>query len=108
MPASGGEEEKVLDLSESQWGNWSLASKGVYFVEDRDTSTPYLAFFDFSKKASSKITQLKNVPENPSLTLSPDAKWLLFSRLDKYEGDIMIFEGNTADKNNGNRNGENP
>lgn len=95
IPIDGGEEQKVIPLSHKQWGNWALSDDGVYYVEDEKEEQPYIAFFQLGKGQASKIVTLTDVPENPSLTLSPDGQWLLFSRLDKYEGNLVIFQGKT-------------
>lgn len=92
IPVQGGEETLVLEqLGAGYWGEWSLATEGIYFC---DASTKAIEFFSF---ATHKVTQVAK-PEKDiahpgtSLAVSPDGRWILYAQVDQVNSDIMLVE----------------
>jgi hypothetical protein len=86
VPASGGEEEEVLDSP----GPWSFAvsERGIYFLPRGRNA---IEFFRFAGGSVTTVFQ----PENPSrlsLALSPDGRSLLFTQRDSLKRDLMLAE----------------
>jgi Tol biopolymer transport system component len=71
--------------------DWSLAHDGVYFASHQGEQTG-LFFYRFSDRTIRKIGSPEKpfAPGTPSLCVSPDGKWLVFSQLDHVSSDIKI------------------
>jgi Tol biopolymer transport system component len=95
IPAAGGEEVKVLDAP--RFGYWTVAQKGIYFIDfDVATGAPRpVKFFDFQNR---RVTQIGAVEKNVSFfgptgfAVSPDGRWLLYTSLESTEADLMLVE----------------
>ncbi len=71
--------------------DWSLARDGVYFASHQGEQAA-IFFYRFSDRTIKKIGSPEKpfAPGTPSLCVSPDGKWLLFSQLDHVSSDIKI------------------
>ncbi len=95
VPVEGGEEMKALEKAEeSQWG---ISREGIHFFEFAPGAGPALKFFRFS---DGKILPIASLGPNtrlyrvggPAFAVSPDGRWVLYSQVDRIEGDILLVE----------------
>lgn len=93
MPVEGGQESLVLDsLEGGRWNNWAVTDRGVFLVSSHTDEGSVLEFFNFATRRVSKITSFKK-PVSSGLSISGDGRSLLFTLVDRAEGDIMLLEG---------------
>ena len=91
---SAGDEEETLVLGALEafdWGNWAVADDGIYFVR-RQTDGPTIRFYSFVTGRSTPVASLDDVPDQPSLAVSPDGRVLLYAHVDRNESDIVLVE----------------
>ncbi len=85
-------ETLVLGALESlDWGNWAVTNDGIYFIR-REATGPTIRFYSFLSGWSTPIASLDDVPEEPSLAVSPDGQVLLYTHVDHNESDILLVE----------------
>lgn len=95
VPASGGEEKLVPELSRAgYWRSWSVVKEGICFIAKEDAPQQTIRFFSF---ATRRITPLITVNHEalwwlPGLALSPDGKRLLYAQLENINDEIMLME----------------
>lgn len=90
---NGEDETLVLGALEPfDWGNWALTDRGIYFIR-RAVTGPTIRFYSFDTGLSSPVATLDEVPEQPSLAVSPDGRTLLYTHVDRNESDILLVEG---------------
>jgi eukaryotic-like serine/threonine-protein kinase len=90
MPVGGGEPIRLLD----KVGRWSVLDNGIYILDDSKRLAK-IKFLDFATSRTQEVTTLDLGPRAPAgemFSVSPDAKWLLYSRVDQIESDIMLVE----------------
>jgi Tol biopolymer transport system component len=98
LPSSGGPESRVLDRAEE--GQWKLTRHGIYVLTRQPSRGFILEFFNFGTRhlsrsidqPSNAISLAYNVME-PSLSVSPDGRNILFAQMDQADTDIMIVDG---------------
>jgi Tol biopolymer transport system component len=94
IDSEAGEISMIIDsLEPTDWGNWEITSDGIYIIR-RFQGKALVTFYSFRTKQSRNIATLTNVPDDPSFSVSSDGKWLLFSRIDRRESDIILMEEN--------------
>jgi len=93
MPVAGGEAVPVFQgVRVFRW--WKIAPAGIYFIDGSTTPAP-VRFFDFVTARVKTITSmdLGYLTGRPmSFDLSPDGQWILFTRVDQVESDVMLVE----------------
>jgi Tol biopolymer transport system component len=88
LPVSGGDPVKVLDGV--VWFNWHLAEKGIYYI-DRLGGESRLQYLNFATGKATTIA--RNLGEiGAGLTVSPDGRTILFTRVDSSGDDLMLVE----------------
>lgn len=89
----GAEDETLVlgALEPFDWGNWALTRDGIYFIR-REAIGPAIRFYSFLTGRSSLVALLDEVPEQPSLAVSPDGRVLLYTHVDRNESDILLVE----------------
>ena len=93
VPVDGGEEHKVLD---GPWfKGWALTQKGIFFGDwaaEGDGSKP-VKFFTF-KTLPITIGSVEKTDTGylPSLTVSPDGRWLLYTSRERVDADLMLVD----------------
>jgi len=93
MPVDGGEATRVLEGVPAA-DTWVILEKGIVFL-DNDKGPARIKFFDFATRRAREITSVDLGPGAPAgkmFSISPDGKWILFSRVDQFESDIMLVE----------------
>jgi eukaryotic-like serine/threonine-protein kinase len=90
VPVGGGEETQVL--KSIAWRVFSVVSEGVYFIPPPATTHRFsIEFLDF---ATNKIKTLASIDGRPreGLAVSPDHRFLLYSRYAEPDSDLMLVE----------------
>jgi Tol biopolymer transport system component len=88
LPASGGEPVKVLE-GVVQWA-FAVSDKGVYYI-DQPEREARLQFYDFATGKSNTVA--RNLGDvNLGLTVSPDGRTILFSKVTSSVNDLMLVE----------------
>jgi hypothetical protein len=90
MPVKGGPETRVID---SLWRfNYVATDKGVYYTSRPEAGRRgKVYYFDFSTRRHSDIAAL-DAPVDLGMALSPDGKYLLFTKIDHLGADLMLVE----------------
>ena len=85
--------EKILeDLPRVGDGdNWDYSPGGLALL-DRDDQGPFLARFDLATGQVAKVAHVPNIA-SPSVTLSPDGRHFLYSRVENSIVDLELVEG---------------
>jgi Tol biopolymer transport system component len=93
MPVSGGAETHVPGLEHVYTGRHLAVSRtGLYFLASEDP--PWTVhFYDFATRRISAVATIQRTPtfETPSLSVSPDGHWLIYSQLDQAGEDLMAL-----------------
>jgi hypothetical protein len=100
VPAFGGLPVKVLEGV--VLGNFAVLEKGIYYIErpageaafywiDRPTGETRLQYFDFATGRSTTVARKLGTVDTP-LTVSPDGRVILYSRMDSSIDDLMLVE----------------
>ncbi len=93
MPLAGGEESRVLDRG--WWPQWSLLEDGICFLHLDATTGLAVEFLDFATGRIRHLATIELGPPGPgpvNLTASNDGRWVLFSKVDSVDNDIMLVE----------------
>jgi Tol biopolymer transport system component len=90
----GGQETKVLESLSSHL-NEAIAKGGVYFAPSA-ASRPSIQFLDFNTNRIATVARfekrLSSFGESGGLALSPDGKWLLYTKIDEQGSELMLVE----------------
>ena len=72
---------------------WTVSGKGLYFAAG-DRPPFAVSFFDFDSRRVREVVRIpgKLVTDTPSLDVSPDGRYLLYSQVDSINGDLMLVE----------------
>jgi tricorn protease-like protein len=88
QPVSGGQPEKVLDGV--IWWSAEVLDRGIYYL-DRPAAEARLQFFHLATRTSTTVA--RGLGEwTASLTVAPDGRTVLFSRVDSSINDLMLVE----------------
>ena len=91
MPIQGGTETKILDQPDGfDWFNWSLTSRGVYFI-DSHTKPATIKSFEFATGKQFSLFVPAQQP-NAGLAVSPDGNYVLYVQPDIAESSIMLVK----------------
>jgi Tol biopolymer transport system component len=91
VPASGGEEVKVLDVVHRE-GQWTVGRLGIYFFSLPDTlGHSDVRIYEF---ATGKIKTLLTIERQIflSIAVSPDGRTILYPQIDEAGSDLMLVE----------------
>jgi Tol biopolymer transport system component len=94
IPVAGGEEIQVLDHGRP--GFWSVADAGIFLLNPKTKSGPNIEFFSF---ATSRLTQISKLRTDlifdlgdTSISVSPDARWIIYVSIDQIGSDLVLAE----------------
>lgn len=93
-PVGGGEEELVIDHGHAYF--WGLYNQGVCLLNPlRPVVT--IECMPFGSKGPATIAAFPNDghvsrPAGPSFGISPDGSWILYSRVEREESDLMLID----------------
>ena len=71
------------------------AKKGLYYAEyERSRRAMAISFYDFAAKKSSVVFRMKNSDfwNNTAFSVSPDAKYLLYPKVDQSQTNLILVE----------------
>jgi len=90
LPGQLGTESEVNGLPRLRYSSvWTLSPSGIYFVPaDAPGSVHY---FDFATKQTHSVFEV-DTDLASGLSVSPDGRWILYSRLGDENSDIMLVE----------------
>jgi hypothetical protein len=96
VPVEGGEEKQVLGRPGTK--NWAVSRKGIYFI---DFTVPPQApkpvqFYSFATADVKRIGAVEPTVSGtafPGISISPDARWLLYSDITATTSDVMLLDG---------------
>jgi WD40 repeat protein len=88
LPTSGGQPVKVLD-GVVRWA-FTVVEKGIYYI-DQTAGESRLQFYDFATGRSTTVARNLGDVYN-GLTVSPDGRTILYSKLDYSANDLMLVE----------------
>ncbi|HUI55127.1 MAG TPA: hypothetical protein VLY04_09155 [Bryobacteraceae bacterium] len=96
VPAAGGdEEEAIVPDHDLLWSTTlQMTRKGIYYLEfSRNSREMVVSFYDFGEKKSSEVFRLKNMDrQNPTYSVSPDGKSVLYPRVDQSQTNLVVVE----------------
>ena len=96
MPLRGGSEEPVLPaLGPGRWGYWAVTRDGIYYADRAPgNSGQGIYYFNPATRRTALVLRLeKPIPiGEAALALSPDARYLLFTQVDRSGSDIMVAD----------------
>jgi len=91
MPIEGGPESRILDQPDgTDWFNWGVTSRGVYFV-DSHAKPATIKFVEF---ATGKQFPVFVPPQQPGagLAVSQSGDYILYSQMDLAESSIVLVK----------------
>jgi hypothetical protein len=91
VAVEGGEETLVLEQI-AFWSTFAVGDAGIHFFTRLDmVSGTQLEFLDF---ATSRVKTIANIdkPWIYGLTVSPDGRYILFTRIEQQGSDLMLVE----------------
>ena len=92
MPLAGGPEEHLVERLSRY--SYAVSNNGVYYVTDTvDVYTPggVLRYLDLATRKVADVIAI-DAPPDLGLALSPDGKYLLFTKVDVVGADLMLVE----------------
>jgi hypothetical protein len=93
----GGGEERLkgmpnLDVA----ANWTATARGIYYtssISNPTTITFYDSVYDFVSRSAKHLFPLPQLPTpGGGLSVTPDGRWLLYTRTDDAQSNIMLAE----------------
>lgn len=93
VAVNGGEEVMVLD-GVSSWCNFRVANGGIYLIRNGTgaDSRPSILFYAFADQSTRTIATIER-PVGLGLSIAPDGRRLLYSQVEREDGDLMLVEG---------------
>ena len=96
IPVEGGDEQVVVESLRSSWCNWDVTAEGIYFVDQKPTSSGVrwvVRFLRFDQGLATEVAQLTYPPLlwGPALSVSSDGRWILSTQLQE-GSDLMLVE----------------
>jgi len=99
VPVEGGPESQVLESL--FYLNFAVRPEGIYFIPEpaavlgsghgREASAPSIQLFRFASRTVRTIAPLEERRVS-TLAVSPDGRWILYSRFDQLSSDLMLVE----------------
>ena len=96
VPVEGGDEEVVIESFRSTQGSWDLTAEGIYFVDQRPSTSGMqwvVRFLAFGQQHATDLARLRHPPYlgGPAVSVSSDGRWML-STQSQGESDLMLVE----------------
>ena len=95
IPVSGGEERQILDSTIGT--NWTVTSKGIYYLDFAvEPDAPKLVkFFSFKTGRANQVGTVEptvSPADYTGISVSPDGSWLLYSYVAHIGSDLMMVD----------------
>jgi len=83
-----------IPLYRKDWGNWDIATDGVYFIQRKWGIGWYLSFFEFDSGDLQEVTKVEGnwAWTLPGVHISPDQSMLLYTESDLTNGDLLLVD----------------
>lgn len=92
MPVSDGPEVRVYyQPAGTEWFNWGLADKGIYYLNTTTTPRTSVEFFDLATRKTTTISTFDK-PWGWGFAISPDGNSLLYVQSEFEESNIMVVK----------------
>ncbi|HWC97102.1 MAG TPA: LpqB family beta-propeller domain-containing protein [Candidatus Sulfopaludibacter sp.] len=93
-PSEGGEgEEAFVPEHDLMWDGIQTTAKGVYYLEfTRSGRALVVVCYDFAAKKSQPVVRFKNTNGFEGYSISPDGKFVLYSKVDQNETNLELVE----------------
>ena len=93
MPVDGGDEREVFRFAGRIAGPaFEANQQGIYFVTgDSATKPGEMMFYRFSDGSFTKVASVES-PSFYGLSLSPDGRWMLYTKFTSTGSDLMLVE----------------
>jgi len=94
----GGEEARIVNSYQTAClGDWEITKEGIYFIDDHGITAKVtdisVDFFDFATRKTRQVANLEKVSIIPAvLSVSSDAREILFTQKDQRGADITLVE----------------
>ena len=90
VPRDGGTETSLLaEHGPDNWGNWAVGTDAIYFITSERGDKSRILRLDVRTRRLSQISMLQR-PAFYGLTISADAKSIIYSQRDRDEHDVVI------------------
>jgi Tol biopolymer transport system component len=90
----GGDEHLLVQTSRDiDWRDWAVSARGVFFLNPHAPQDPAIEFSDFGAHASRPVAVMPAIAVGGGLAVGPDARSIVFSRVDGRRFNIMIANG---------------
>ena len=92
MPVAGGEETRVVDRTSA--GYWGLLNDGLCY-DPAGLQLPFsIQYLNFATGQIRKVGSIVQEPDwnYPSFAVSPDGRWILYTKRPSEERDLMLVE----------------
>jgi Tol biopolymer transport system component/serine/threonine protein kinase len=94
VPSQGGEEVAVLEQTRENF--WALTPKGICFIEMKAVNGPAIEFYDFVTRRITLLHQFSKETLidrfDTALSVSPDGKWILYTKSDQADSNLMLVD----------------
>jgi hypothetical protein len=88
----GGEEAVVQDAV-LHWGHWSVWNGNLVFLQPGGEEGPSIRLLDLATRQTTDVVSLgPGTSPSIGLNVSPDGRWILFTRQDRAGSDLMLVE----------------
>ena len=92
VPLGGGEERLVSDLPlPIDHHNWIVGDSAIYFVARPEPEGPTLSRLDLATGTVSEVAPLPDVCRDSGLALSPDGRYVTYTRNVRREADLVLL-----------------
>ena len=92
-PIEAGTEARLEGMAPLHYSDsWTATPRGVYYTNS-GTRAPEVSFYDFMTHGTHVVRTLDGAPADLGglgMSVSPDERWLLYTRSERAEGDIMM------------------
>ena len=93
MSEGGGESTVVLDTPLDSWGHWSVWNGNLVFVQPNGDAGPSIRMLDLTTRQATELVPLgPGTTPSVGLDVSPDGRWILYTRQDRAGSDLMLVE----------------
>ena len=93
MPVAGGEETRVVERTSA--GYWGLLNDGLCYLDPSGLHLPFsIQYLNFATGQIRKVGSIVKEPDwnTPSFAVSPDGRWILYTKRPREERDLMLVE----------------
>jgi Tol biopolymer transport system component len=90
LPVDGGQASKVLENLSSIM-NAVILNEGIYFVPEATASGSSIQFLNLATNQTRTVANFEK-PLELGLALSPDGRWILYTRRDQLRAELRLVE----------------